>query len=552
MKPYLSVVAVSRNDDHGGDPLIRTQIFIDTLALQCESLKLPTEILIVDWNPVVGRPGLSEVLEVPPGLKYVSTRVIVVPCALHHAFKSADKLHLFQMIGKNVGIRRAKGDFILATNIDVLFSAELVLFLAQKKLKTNKVYRVDRFDIKSGVKKGDSVDQVLEYAWSNPIRENSRFQPHELTSLYKGDEQTFNRYINLENSDIESIKNFQIINEDGVWQIAPEAGVGMELLHTNACGDFTLMSKEGWETIGGYAEFEGYSFNIDSLGLIAAHYSGFEEITLLPPLVCFHIEHSVGSGWTPEGEAKLFQRMQENGITSPEWPALLAVVNQMKIQGKDFAFNDENWGLINFDLPECEFGRLDSLAPEKLEKINQQLKKYRVGAIKSEFELDRIMFLHERKEREKFKSDYPWIFSPRNEQHMAQLYISDKSGEFSELRSLSRPISKNFDGHVSYSIKDYKKSYKLRFDPMNFQGIAHIKSLMVLSNEKNLIEFTADQSRLYSCLKPINDIHLLKSSIGLIILATGCDPQFEIEVKKITNTELLTLVFEMRFPEVIE
>ena len=59
--PYLSVVAASRNDDHGGDPLIRTQIFINNFARQCEKYRLSAELIIVDWNPVIDRPGLAGV-----------------------------------------------------------------------------------------------------------------------------------------------------------------------------------------------------------------------------------------------------------------------------------------------------------------------------------------------------------------------------------------------------------------------------------------------------------------------------------------------------------
>ena len=33
------------------------------------------------------------------------------------------------MIAKNAGIRRARGQFVLATNIDIIFSNELVGFL---------------------------------------------------------------------------------------------------------------------------------------------------------------------------------------------------------------------------------------------------------------------------------------------------------------------------------------------------------------------------------------------------------------------------------------
>ena len=48
------------------------------------------------------------------------------------------------MIAKNVGIRRASGEFILATNIDVIINQKLYEFISQKKLKEKTIYRCDR------------------------------------------------------------------------------------------------------------------------------------------------------------------------------------------------------------------------------------------------------------------------------------------------------------------------------------------------------------------------------------------------------------------------
>ena len=130
--PYLSIVAASRNDDHGGDPLIRTQIFIKNFALQCERFQLPAEILLIDWNPVVYCPGLAAGLALPPESSSCQARVVTVPTSLHRRLKYAEQLPLFQMIAKNVGIRRAQGQFILATNIDIIFSNELIQFITQQ------------------------------------------------------------------------------------------------------------------------------------------------------------------------------------------------------------------------------------------------------------------------------------------------------------------------------------------------------------------------------------------------------------------------------------
>ena len=55
------------------------------------------------------------------------------------------------MIAKNVGIRRARGQFILATNIDILFSDELAEYLATRRLEHGRMYRIDRHDAMSDV-----------------------------------------------------------------------------------------------------------------------------------------------------------------------------------------------------------------------------------------------------------------------------------------------------------------------------------------------------------------------------------------------------------------
>ena len=40
-EPYLSIVATTRNDDHGGSLLRRTQTFVNALVAQCNRHELP-------------------------------------------------------------------------------------------------------------------------------------------------------------------------------------------------------------------------------------------------------------------------------------------------------------------------------------------------------------------------------------------------------------------------------------------------------------------------------------------------------------------------------
>jgi len=77
--PYLSVVATARNDDHGGNPLYRMQLFVDGLIAQCDRHRLPAELVLVEWNPPTDRPRLAEVLRWPESDGWCRVRIVEVP-----------------------------------------------------------------------------------------------------------------------------------------------------------------------------------------------------------------------------------------------------------------------------------------------------------------------------------------------------------------------------------------------------------------------------------------------------------------------------------------
>lgn len=399
MQPYLSVVAASRNDDHGGDPLHRTQIFINCFAQQCDKYKLPAELILVDWNPVPDRPGLASVLRLPAGSQYCSARVITVPGPLHHSIKYGDRLAFFQMIAKNVAIRRARGAFVVATNIDIIFSDELVAFLARQTLDANRMYRVDRYDIKTDLAIGAGVDIVLDKAWSSIIRTNRRANLQEVIDpIYGHDAACRDCTPNIKPGRHNSEK-IDLVKEDGHWQLRPHPGSPIEHLNTNACGDFTLLSKAGWAAIRGYPDFEAFSFNIDSMGLVMAHYHGLLETSLLPPCVCFHIEHGLGSGYTPEGETKLFDRIRVKRILSPDWPVLNPWVEQMRVNQRALPFNRDDWGLADYELPEQALGSTPTAEWQHLAAGLVPIAGS-VGSLRPEYDLDSVTLFHERESRQ--------------------------------------------------------------------------------------------------------------------------------------------------------
>jgi len=180
--PYLSVVVTTRNDDHGGDPLKRLQALVTTFNAQCRRSGLDAELIVVEWNPPSERPRLRELLHVPSDLAF-TLRFVEVPSEVHARLRHADVLPLFQMIAKNVGIRRALGRFILATNIDIIFSNELIDELASGTLAAGRLYRVERHDIDPDFPIDESLDRQMEYCRTHQIRIHRQEGTHAVSPI---------------------------------------------------------------------------------------------------------------------------------------------------------------------------------------------------------------------------------------------------------------------------------------------------------------------------------------------------------------------------------
>ena len=338
-EPFLSIVAVSRNDDHGGNLLQRMQLFIDSLYEQCNRFQIDTELVIIEWNPPPDKKCLRDILNWPQENKYITTRIVSVPPSIHNQFRHARQMPVFQMIGKNAGIRRARGRDILATNIDILFSDELMKYLSAKRLDEGYHYRVDRVDVASLVLNEHEKTSLFSDCKKNRIRIHKQFGTYDYRTH------------------MDSLSVFMKHHKDHLYRIQVERDHGYPLTHSNACGDFALMAKKNWIDLGGYPELQMYSFHIDSLLLVTAHYLGIREVDLSPPCEIYHIEHSAGSGWTPgKGEKKLFERLDHNGIEYLTWNDLLEYSRQLRETGDpgktSIGKNDPAWGLDQFDLPE--------------------------------------------------------------------------------------------------------------------------------------------------------------------------------------------------------
>lgn len=248
--PYLSIVVVSRNDNHGNHLLERTQMFIDSLLEQLENNHLKSELIIVEWNPPPDKPLLKDVFKWPTNLKCSKVRIIQVPASIHKKYKGSERIFINVSSGLNCGIRRAKGDFVLSGSVDLLYSEELISYISQKKLERDKLYKVERSDISSEIfenfRKYDTLKKRLSYCQKNIIFVHS------------------NDFYTRE---------------------------GLPDLHTSACGDFLLTARDNWYLIRGYREEDFGLSHIDSVFSYCSYAAGIREIVLKKPIMLYHVDH---------------------------------------------------------------------------------------------------------------------------------------------------------------------------------------------------------------------------------------------------------------------
>lgn len=255
-RPYLSVVIASRNDAYAGGMLRRLQVWIDAFVSQMERFDLPSELLLVDWNPPAGK-ALWKALEWPAVTRQCSIRVITVPPQLHDKLPFADRLSILIHRARNVGIRRALGEFVLPTSPDILFSNELVEWFARRELDPMCAYRVARRDVPEEALRYESTDKRLRFCRKNVQRVHTR-------------------------------ESSQRID-------------GLPHLFTNGAGDFTLLSRDMYFRLHGIPEErEFHSMHFDSVFCFMAYAAGAREIELGAPLRIYHVDHGTPS-WRAEG-----------------------------------------------------------------------------------------------------------------------------------------------------------------------------------------------------------------------------------------------------------
>jgi len=258
--PYVSVVIVGRNDGYGDDFVGRINTFVRALDHQVTRYPGVFELIIVEWNPPGDYAPLSDVID---DTKNLPIKVITVPESLHNTLDA--KHPVLEFHAKNVGIRRARGEFALVTNPDILFTQDLIDEIAKKKLRLDTVYRTDRCDFTIDGIKDVANDDLIAFAVKNT------FVVHSM--------------------DGQASVSVPVQESDRELSRLPRSRIGQDVWHTNGAGDFMLASRENFFTVRGLYETLEHRWHIDSISLFRFGIARIRQHVFTAPMCIFHQHH---------------------------------------------------------------------------------------------------------------------------------------------------------------------------------------------------------------------------------------------------------------------
>jgi hypothetical protein len=141
-------VLTGRNDGYGRDFAAR---FFRTLQFNHEQLTaraIPHEIVFIEWAPPADAPLLFEqIFEEVPNLDRRICSWYVVDPEYQSALSLNPRLEYLEFLAKNVGVRRARGQYVLTSNCDVYLGRRVLDVLEQSALEPRVLYRAPRHDL---------------------------------------------------------------------------------------------------------------------------------------------------------------------------------------------------------------------------------------------------------------------------------------------------------------------------------------------------------------------------------------------------------------------
>ena len=251
----LSAVVVSRNDNYGGHLKERATYCLNSLINTFD------EVFYIDWNSETNSLlwDIQDDLQLKGNLHHI---VIAPEVAKHLTNNDPHAQVCNEVLGRNIGLRRATGDWVVSTNIDVIAPRRDQLEDTINKLDPNTFYTISR-----------------RYTNWDTIKE------------FHGGE--------LKYQDWEPLRDYLIENsEERKWEESVVQGDDYSLI--NCCGDFQMATNEVWNDIRGFEEDLIYVLYSDTNVQKKAVKHGFDLKAIYSPAL-FHIDHGKGGGGFLDG-----------------------------------------------------------------------------------------------------------------------------------------------------------------------------------------------------------------------------------------------------------
>ncbi|KAF1796016.1 hypothetical protein FB192DRAFT_1307966 [Mucor lusitanicus] len=257
---YMSIVLVTRNDNYGDDQLDRLQNMLDSTFMMAQDTKTRMEVLIIEWNPIQGKRSIADTYRFRRS-DYLTWRIITVPPQIHDAFGYPQPKALYEFEGKNLGIRYARGEFVVCVNQDDIWSQNMYNAIKARTWRKKMLYTQ-----RQGIHHASSQDsnlndstlvQLSPFATDQEIQSSCNFttdthEPHPM------------QMVSL------SAQNYLRIGHEA--------------------SDFTLAHRDVWTAVGGYRE-AGATIWMDVEFLVTAHVMGYPIVYSETPFNC-HQTHA--------------------------------------------------------------------------------------------------------------------------------------------------------------------------------------------------------------------------------------------------------------------
>ena len=232
-----TAILTSKNDNYGGNLHHRATMCLTSL------IEHHDEVIFVDWKTKDGNSIINNIKHNLPHQKKLKS--IQVPKEfLQVKYPHISNYSMIESIGRNVGIRRAEGEYIISTNIDIISTP-----LNYSLLDESTFYTVPRRDIDEGFHLGfNSFKELYKSIWNNK-------------DLYQ--------------------QKQKIESSTDIWSLIL------------CCGDYQIGHRNVWGKMKGFEESILFGCGIDTNVMKKASFHS--NIKILDEHYIFHLNHGKSS-----------------------------------------------------------------------------------------------------------------------------------------------------------------------------------------------------------------------------------------------------------------